>query len=315
MPTLRPPCRATTELFHGEIDALAEAHERDMSAVISSYTFHSATQSPAGDALETLPAFRGFERAYLQPLLQRPPSAALWLDPLLEPACALVAWLVNPSPLRSQPPILLGPDRRPGRALAAYAGPHLAAVWCPALEQARALLQARATATGKQNKKARLAAAAFPAAAQGGCCLHVAVHAVRLVPGGRRPMPRRAAPRRAAPRRAAPRRPAPPRCRPLPRSLPVGTGVREPPFPHPPTQVAPACCCFTSCRFGSRARAHRRQQRTSGRLHRQRIAGRFNCPRRRSRRRADSPLTTARCFPGARAPFSIVCAGHSDRAA
>ena len=179
-----------------------------MSAVVSSYTFHSATQSPAGDALETLPAFRGFERAYLQPLLQRPPSAALWLDPLLEPACALVAWLVNPSPLRSQPPILLGPDRRPGRALAAYAGPHLAAVWCPALEQARALLQARATATGKQNKKARLAAVAFPAAAQGGCCLHVAVHAVRLVPGGRRPMPRRAAPRRAAPRRPAPRRPA-----------------------------------------------------------------------------------------------------------
>ena len=29
LPTLRPPCRATTELFHGEIDALAEAHERE----------------------------------------------------------------------------------------------------------------------------------------------------------------------------------------------------------------------------------------------------------------------------------------------
>ena len=214
MPTLRPPCRATTELFHGEIDALTEAHEHDMDAVVSSYTFHSATQSPAGDALETLPAFRGFERAYLLPLLQRPPSAALWLDPLLEPACALVAWLVNPSPLRSQPPILLGPDRRPGRALAAYAGPHLAAVWWPALEQARALLQARAMATGEQNRKARLAAVAFPAAAQGGCCLHVAVHAVRLVPGGRRPAPRHAAPRRVVPHHAAPRRAAPRRAAP-----------------------------------------------------------------------------------------------------
>ena len=292
-----------------------------MSAVVSSYTFHSATQSPAGDALETLPTFRGFERAYLQPLLQRPPSAALWLDPLLEPACALVAWLVNPSPLRSQPPILLGPDRRPGRALTAYAGPHVAAVWWPALEQARALLQARATATGKQNKKARLAAVAFPAAAQGGCCLHVAVHAVRLVPGGRRPAPCDAASRRTDPRRAAPRCADPPRPDPphpaavlFPRSIPVGTGVREPPSP-PPAQVAPACCCFTSCRFGSRARARRRQQRTAGRLHRQRIAGRCNCPRRRSRRRADSPLTAARCFPGARAPLSVVCAGHSDRAA
>ena len=71
VPTLRPPCRATTELFHGEIDALAEAHERDMSAVVSSYTFHSATQSPAGEALETLPAFRGFERASLRLFLQQ----------------------------------------------------------------------------------------------------------------------------------------------------------------------------------------------------------------------------------------------------
>ena len=283
-----------------------------MDAVVSSYTFHSATQSPAGDALETLPAFRGFERAYLLPLLQRPPSAALWLDPLLEPACALVAWLVNPSPLRSQPPILLGPDRRPGRALAAYAGPHLAAVWWPALEQARALLQARAMATGEQNRKARLAAVAFPAAAQGGCCLHVAVHAVRLVPGGRRPAPRHAAPRRVVPHHAAPRRAAP-----LPSSSALAPSWyrRERAFLPPPAQVAPACCCFTSCRFGSRARARRRQQRTAGRLHRQRIAGRCNCPRRRSRRRADNPLTTACCFPGARAPFSVVCAGHSDRAA
>ena len=40
--------------------------------------------------------------------------------------------------------------------------------------------------------------------------------------------PRRATPRHAAPRRATPRvapPPAPPRCRPLPRSRPVGTGV------------------------------------------------------------------------------------------
>ena len=155
-----------------------------MSAGVSSYTFHSATQSPAVDALETLPAFRGFERAYLQPLLQRPPSAALWLDPLLEPTCALVAWLVNPSPLPSQPPILLGSDRRPGRALAAYAGPHLAAVWWPALEQARALLQEPTTPTGEQSQTARFAAVAFPAVG-----LAVAVHAVRLVPGGRRPPP------------------------------------------------------------------------------------------------------------------------------
>jgi len=249
VPTLRPPCRATTELFHGEIDALAEAHERDMSAVVSSYTFHSATQSPAGEALETLPAFRGFERAYLQPLLQRPPSAALWLGPLLEPACALVAWLVNPSPLRSQPPILLGPDRRPGRALAAYAGPHVAAVWWPALEQARALLQARATATGKQNKKARLAAVAFPSAAQGGGCLHVAVHAVRLMPGGHHAAPRHATARR-APRRATPRhapRHATTRAAPLPSSAALAPSrhrrVRPTrPSPYPTRTRAGAAC-------------------------------------------------------------------------
>ena len=196
-----------------------------MSAGVSSYTFHSATQSPAVDALETLPAFRGFERAYLQPLLQRPPSAALWLDPLLEPTCALVAWLVNPSPLPSQPPILLGSDRRPGRALAAYAGPHLAAVWWPALEQARALLQGPTTPTGKQSQTARFAAVAFPAVG-----LAVAVHAVRLVPGGRRPA-------QSAPPHPAP---MPPRRRFI-SLLARNARARDPPHPPPCVHAGGAC--------------------------------------------------------------------------
>ena len=325
VPTLRPPCRATTELFHGEIDALAEAHERDMSAVVSSYTFHSATQSPAGEALETLPAFRGFERAYLQPLLQRPPSAALWLGPLLEPACALVAWLVNPSPLRSQPPILLGPDRRPGRALAAYAGPHVAAVWWPALEQARALLQARATATGKQNKKARLAAVAFPSAAQGGGCLHVAVHAVRLMPGGHHAAPRDAAMRR-APRRATPRhapRRATARAAPLPSSAALAPSrhrrVRPTrPIPYPTRTRAGAACLLLFYELPLRLSGTNTPATAEdgGAPASADDCGAVQLPEASIPQAADGPRTTARRFPGARAPFSAcVCAGHSDRAA
>ena len=199
------------KLFHAEVDALADAHEREANAAINSYTFHSATQSrDAGERLETLPAFAEFQRGCLQPLLLRPPSARLWLAPLLEPAGALSAWLVNPSPLRSEQPILLGPPPPPPRPssssslpLAAFAGPQLAAVWDAALEQARALLQARAMATDKQNKKPRLAALAFPAAAAaaaaaaatgtqrgpaGGAadaaCLHVALRPARVAPGG-----------------------------------------------------------------------------------------------------------------------------------
>lgn len=190
------------KLFHAEVDSLADAHEREANAAINSYTFHSATQSrDAGERLETLPEFAEFQRGCLQPLLLRPPSARLWLSPLLEPAGALSAWLVNPSPLRSEQPILLGPPSHPSSLpLAAFAGPQLAAVWEAALEQARALLQARAKATDKQNEKPRLAALAFPAtsvhaaiassarcgsanAAAGVVCLHVALRPARVVPG------------------------------------------------------------------------------------------------------------------------------------
>ena len=69
------------KLYRQQAEQLDEAHLREASEAVASYTFQSATQSPrragadgaADGAAATLAAFAPFRRQYLQPLLLRVP--------------------------------------------------------------------------------------------------------------------------------------------------------------------------------------------------------------------------------------------------
>ena len=173
------------KLFHNEVQALDSEHEHEMSAVINSYTFHSATghADAASDGTMTLPAFLSFRQSYLLPLLLRAPPEDQWLKPLLCVSSALRALLLNPAPPASHDGVLLA-TARTSRPLAMHAGAHMPAVWAEVVTQALGVVRLLSTATDKQNKRAKLAHLAFPALSCGGLCLHVSIRGVRLIPGG-----------------------------------------------------------------------------------------------------------------------------------
>ena len=187
------------KLYRKPAAVLDEEHKRETSAAVTSYTVHSATnravggstssELPGGAAASTPLAFAAFRQAFLQPLLLRAPAAELWLSPLQQSTTsALRSFLVNPTPLISQQSILLNSAPRADRPLARWAGPHASAAWTEVLKHAQLVLQARATerspANDKQNRRARLALLAFPELSHGGSCLHAAIRAARIIPGG-----------------------------------------------------------------------------------------------------------------------------------
>ena len=204
------------QLFRGAVASLDGAHQRAMEAAVSSYTFHSATQRAPGAGGCTMAPFVPFQEAFVRTMLLRPPPADLWLAPLLALPCALRACVLDCAPATGEPELLLATERAAGRPLAAYAGAAAPPVWAAVRAAAAALVVPRATATNKQNRKARVAALAWPRATDGGKCLHAALRAARIAPGSgcvvafyqaevprRRRRQRRAAATRSAARSAA----------------------------------------------------------------------------------------------------------------
>ena len=171
------------QLFRGAVASLDGAHQRAMEAAVSSYTFHSATQRAPGAGGCTMAPFVPFQEAFVRTMLLRPPPADLWLAPLLALPCALRACVLDCAPATGEPELLLATERAAGRPLAAYAGAAAPPVWAAVRAAAAALVVPRATATNKQNRKARVAALAWPRATDGGKCLHAALRAARIAPG------------------------------------------------------------------------------------------------------------------------------------
>ena len=177
------------KLFREQVETLDRDHQLETSEAVNSYTFHSATSHMSGgatlaSATPTLPVFHSFRQEYLLPLLLQRSAQERWLAPLLGLSCALRAMLVNPAPLAQQVGVLLSTAPRAGRPLASAAGPQLPTPWAHVLEAALSVLRLLSTANDKQNKRARLALLCFPNLADGGVCLHVAMRAVRVIPGG-----------------------------------------------------------------------------------------------------------------------------------
>ena len=69
----------------------------------------------------TLPAFAPFAQRVVQPLLLDASPLERWLQPLLKPAAALRAYLLNPSPPRGQEAVMLATAPRAERPNAARA--------------------------------------------------------------------------------------------------------------------------------------------------------------------------------------------------
>lgn len=138
------------------LPAMEAEHAREISEMLSSYTFASATQqsSEAACAL-TRPQFIGFQRDVVQPLLLHPPLTATLFGPLFAShAQSLRAFLLEPKPPpQSTPAVIFKPDDLPDdlpavmdgppelavllsarpegpmAAQAAWAGPHMPPVW------------------------------------------------------------------------------------------------------------------------------------------------------------------------------------------
>jgi hypothetical protein len=132
------------------LPAMEAEHAREITDMLGSYTFASATQQASAAAL-TLPPFADFQRDVVQPLLLHPPLTAALLVPLLAShAGSLRAFLLEtrppqksrlaPTPMTDDPAVTSGrqpelavllsacPDG-PMAPLAAWAGPHMAPVW------------------------------------------------------------------------------------------------------------------------------------------------------------------------------------------
>ena len=179
------------KLYRAQAQSLDEEYEAEQRAAAESYTVHSAVKEGGPDQeAATLRAFGPFAQHYLQPLLLSAPPVERWLQPLLKPAASLRAHLLNPT--GQDATVLLCTNARADRPLARFAGPHMHIAWADVVSAAQSAVQARAaersTASDKQNRKPRLHVLAFPELCDGGGggghCLHVAVRAVRLLPGG-----------------------------------------------------------------------------------------------------------------------------------
>ena len=153
---------------------LNKEHHDEANAAISSYTFHSATESHSATASLTLPLFISFQTSLLQPLLLQPPPDSLWLGPLIALPGVLRVFLLSPAaPVADS--VLLDMQTRELGALASAAGPHMPPVWGEVFAQAQTLMHAKPTSTDKHNKKVRMLALAFPGCSAGGKCLQVAL--------------------------------------------------------------------------------------------------------------------------------------------
>jgi len=186
-------------------------HAREITAMLSSYTFASATkESDGAGAARTLPPLASFQRESVQPLLLGPPLTAALLRPLLSAhAGAIRAYLLElgpalepeqPAPPPPPPPpppaapgaptpvigsvaglatVLLEVEPRAGGGLlSAWAGPHLPSVWA-ALS---AHVGRRCAAGGATAAEPVCETLALADCVEGGTghCLHVAALPVAL---------------------------------------------------------------------------------------------------------------------------------------